>query len=216
MFFRERGCVVVVEAQIGGARQKDKIDVYVTFRQHGIECHWVIECKLWKRHVEKADVLILKGVVENIGADKGIIFCENGFQSGALEAARNTNVLLITSLQEFKRTFRLDETKTALVYHDSEQSGAPPIHAFPNGDQPQHLLLYGHRVFVANWEPGNITIVESTRQQNRSRASFNWINTRLRLALPKSQQSVNIRLATWHARAVIFLLGKFSLNLSSL
>jgi hypothetical protein len=79
--------------------QPTKFDVYVTFRQHGIECCWVVECK---------------------------------------------------------RTVRLNETRTALVYRYSDQQGAPPVYAFPNGDQPQHLLSYAGRVFVANWETGKM------------------------------------------------------------
>ncbi len=166
--FRELGCTAAVNARITGARGKHLIDVYVTFRHHGVECSWVIECKLWKKHVEKANVLMLKGIVEDVGADRGIIFCENGFQSGAQDASRHTNILLVTSLEEFKRTVRLDETLTALVCRASDQPGAPLIHAFPNGDQPQHLLSYGGRVFVANWQPGNISVVDPTTKSVES------------------------------------------------
>jgi hypothetical protein len=148
-----------VNAQIKGARAKHSIDVYVTFRLHGIECCWIIECKLWKKHVEKANVLILKTIVEDVGADRGIIFCENGFQSGAQDATRHTNILLVTSFAEFRRTVSLKETLSALVCQNSDQPNAPPIYAFPNGDQPRHLLSYDGRVFVANWQPGNIAIV---------------------------------------------------------
>ena len=159
-FFRERGCTASVETPVKGARATHKIDVYVTFRQHGVECRWVIECKLWKGRVEKKDVLTLKSIVEDVGADRGIIFCENGFQSGAGDAARLTNILLVTSLDEFKITVRLGQTRTALVYRDTDQHGAPPIYTFPNGDQPQHLLAYGGRVFAANWATGNIAVVD--------------------------------------------------------
>jgi hypothetical protein len=159
-FFRERGCTATVEAPITGARATHKVDVYVTFRQYGVECRWIVECKLWKGQVEKENVLTLKGIVEDVGADRGIIFCENGFQSGARDATRYTNILLVTSIEEFKRTVRLNETRTALVY--SDQQGSPPIYAFPNGDQPQHLLSYGGRVFVANWEMGNIAVIDPT------------------------------------------------------
>ncbi len=98
-----------------GARSKPLIDVDVTFRQHGIACRWVVECKLWKKRVEKANVLTLKAIVEDVGADRGIIFCENDFQSGARDAARHTNILLVTSLEEFKRTVRLTDKHFAWV-----------------------------------------------------------------------------------------------------
>jgi DNA-binding beta-propeller fold protein YncE len=54
----------------------------------------------------------------------------------------------------------LNEARTALVYRYSDQQGAPPIYAFPNGDQPQQLLSYAGRVFVANWETGKIAVVD--------------------------------------------------------
>ena len=157
--FKELGCTVRVEAKIEGARATHKIDVYVTFLQHGIPCRWVIECKLWKGHVKKKDVLTLRGVVEDIGANRGIMFSENGFQPSAHEAAHHTNILLLKSLEEFKRTISLDKNSTALIYQESDQLGAPPIYMFPNGDQPQHILEHRGLVFVGNWQTGNISVV---------------------------------------------------------
>ena len=158
--FRKRGYTACVEEKIKGARATHTIDVYVTSRQLGMECRWIIECKLWKERVKKENVLTLKGIVDDVGADRGIIFCENGFQKGAREAARHTNILLQTSLEDFESTVRLDEARTYLTYQESEEPGAAPIYMFPNGDQPQHLLRYGNRVFVGNWETGNIAVVD--------------------------------------------------------
>ena len=159
-FFQDRGCTACVEEKIKGARATHSIDVYVTFRQLGKECRWIIECKLWKGRVKKENVLTLKSIVEDVGADCGIIFCENGFQSGAMEAARHTNILLQESLEDFENTVRLDETHIPLVSQESEEPGAASIYMFPDGDQPQHLLRYGNRVFVGNWETGNIAVVD--------------------------------------------------------
>jgi hypothetical protein len=86
VLFREQGCTARVNAQIKSARGTHSIDVYLKFRLQGIECCWIIKCKLWKKYVEKANVMTLKAIIENVGADRGIIFCENGFQSGALDA----------------------------------------------------------------------------------------------------------------------------------
>lgn len=167
-FFRERGCHAEVEAPIQGARAAHKIDVFVTFRQHGIDVHWAVECKLWKGNVEKGDVLTLKGVVDDIGADRGIIFCESGFQSGARDAARHTNILLITSLEDFARTVELDDSSSPLIQRDANDPAVPPIYAFPNGDQPHELLVYDSRVFVGNWQPGNIAIVDAATKRIQS------------------------------------------------
>jgi hypothetical protein len=159
-FFRDRGCSVTVEARLNGARSEHRVDVHVTFLEHGIESHWIIECKLWRKRVGKEEILAFKGVVEDVGANRGIIFCEKGFQLGAHNAARNTNLLLVTSFEEFKRTVNFNAKLRALVLHKSDQPGASPIYAFPQGDEPHHLLLYGNRVFVANWRTGNIAIVD--------------------------------------------------------
>jgi hypothetical protein len=159
-FFRERGCAATVEAQVPGARATHRVDVFVSFLQHGVDCRWVIECKLWKGRVEKADVLVLKGVVDDLGADRGIIFCESDFQSGARDAARHMNILLVSSLEEFKKTVSLKDRRTKLAYQEATPPTLMPVHAFPGGDKPEHLLLYDDRIFVANWEPGNIAIVD--------------------------------------------------------
>jgi hypothetical protein len=159
-FFRERGCASTVEAPVTGARATHKIDVYVTFRQHGVDVRWLIECKLWKSRVEKAQVLTLKAIVDDVGADRGIIFCESEFQSGARDAARHTNVLLVSSLEEFKRTVSFEDSRVMLIYRETAPPNNVPVYAFPGGAKPEHLLLYEDRIFVANWEPGNIAVID--------------------------------------------------------
>lgn len=78
-FFRKQGCNAEVDAQIEGVRAKHKIDVYVSFFRYGIRCNWVVECKLWNSHVTKEKVLTLKSIVEDVGADRGLIISEEGF-----------------------------------------------------------------------------------------------------------------------------------------
>lgn len=163
-FFRERGCAADIEAHVQGARATHAIDVYVRFSQHGIDNRWVIECKLWKGRVEKSDVLTLRGVIDDIGANCGILFCENDFQSGAREAARHTNILLVTSFEDFKRTVQLKDRTSALLARASDEPGAPPVYAFSNGDEPHHILAIDKQLCIGNWKTGNISIIDpSTR-----------------------------------------------------
>lgn len=159
-FFCERGCTAIVEARVAGVRGTHEIDVYVKFRQHGVEVRWLIECKLWKSRVRKSEVMLLKGIVDDIGADRGIIFCEREFQSGARDASRHTNILLVSSLEEFKRTVSVQDSQTALIYRDAMPPNHVPVYAFPGGAKPEDLLLYQNRIFVANWEPGNIATID--------------------------------------------------------
>lgn len=92
--FRRLGCKASVEESVNGARGTHSIDVLVTFDVFGIETIWIVECKLWKRPVPKEKVLALTSIVQDIGADKGIIMSESGFQSGAIVQATHSNIRL--------------------------------------------------------------------------------------------------------------------------
>jgi hypothetical protein len=62
-----------------------------------------VECKHWKEPVSKLHVLALRAIVTDVGADKGILLSEAGFQSGAIEASNLTNVQVAT-LADLRRT----------------------------------------------------------------------------------------------------------------
>ena len=160
--FRNLGCSAEVGKTLEGARGTHDIDVYVTFEKFGYECRWIIECKLWSTPVDRSVVLTLQSIAQNVGADRGLIFSESGFQSGAQTAAQNTNVLLQTSLEDFSRTAHLLLSTIPFILKDSDEPGAPPVHVFPDGSQPNHLLMHDGRLFVGNWgkpQGGNITII---------------------------------------------------------
>lgn len=55
---------------------------------------WLVEAKFWKTKVSKAHVLAFRTIVEEIGADRGFMVSSEGFQRGAVQAAKNTNVKL--------------------------------------------------------------------------------------------------------------------------
>ncbi|HZX80958.1 MAG TPA: restriction endonuclease [Lysobacter sp.] len=92
--FRELGCEAAVEAMVEGARAVHELDVQVKFRQFGIETTWVIECKSWRRNVTKEKVMALKAIIEDVGADRGVIVSASGFQAGAIRAAATSNITL--------------------------------------------------------------------------------------------------------------------------
>jgi hypothetical protein len=99
--FRELGCSVETDVEVTGARGKHLVDASVGFFRFGLRQRWIVECKLWNRAVPKEKVLALKSIVEDVGADRGILVSESGHQSGALAAARHTNITL-TSLEELR------------------------------------------------------------------------------------------------------------------
>ena len=161
-FFKRQECSVQVEAKVQGVRTQHKVDVYVKFFRHGIECKWVIECKLWKSNVPKEKVMALKSIVDDIGADKGLILSEKGFQSGAYDAARNSNITLVTSLYDFEKTALTTSTETPLYFDNSNPD--LPIYKFTPDTKPQTLLVFEDLVISANWGSGCISIINpSTR-----------------------------------------------------
>ena len=121
------------------------------------------ECKLWSSRIPKDTVHTLRSKVLNVGADRGVIFTEVGFQSGARAATQHTNILLQTSIEDFRRTAVLYLTRILLLLKDADERDAPPIHVFPEPYEPYHLLRHGKRIFVGNWgkpQAGNIAIVD--------------------------------------------------------
>lgn len=98
-YFRLLGMNATVDEHLRGVRGEHDVDVVVRTCQAGIKQIWIVECKLWRRRVGKLYVNALANVVQDVGADKGILLSESGFQSGAVESASCSNITL-TSLSE--------------------------------------------------------------------------------------------------------------------
>jgi DNA-binding beta-propeller fold protein YncE len=159
-FFRKQGCEAEVEKKVQGVRAKHEIDVYVTFSRSGIKCTWLVECKLWKTRVTKEKVMALKSIVDDVGADRGIIVSEVGFQSGALNAVRDSNVTLVTSLEEFERTTSANSNEEQLLYAEDDAS----LYKYPDNSKPQQLLRYGEVLISANWGSGSLSIINPKKR----------------------------------------------------
>jgi restriction system protein len=102
-FFRSLGLEAETNVAVQGVRTTHDVDVFVNSRHVGFTVVWIIECKHWKRRVTKLHVLALREIVADLGADRGILLSEGGFQSGAVEAATLTNVH-INSLVNLRET----------------------------------------------------------------------------------------------------------------
>ncbi|CAH6918965.1 Restriction endonuclease [Vibrio chagasii] len=98
-FFRSMGLEAKTDQRVNGVRTHHDIDVLVTSHHAGFDVTWVVECKHWKKPISKLHVLALREIVSEVGADRGILLSESGYQSGAIEAAKLTNVQ-VTSLAE--------------------------------------------------------------------------------------------------------------------
>lgn len=102
-FFRTLGLDAKTDVTVVGVRTKHDIDVLVKSQHVGFEVTWLVECKHWSSRISKLHVLALREIVADVGADRGILLAERGFQTGAVEAANLTNVH-VTSLADLRNT----------------------------------------------------------------------------------------------------------------
>lgn len=112
-FFRSLGLRAETNVRVGGARSQHDVDVLVEFERAGMTHRWVVECKAHRRPITKDRVHVLRDVVADVGADRGILLSESGFQSGARSAADLTNVR-VTSLAELRSTSEEEMLDVAL------------------------------------------------------------------------------------------------------
>lgn len=123
-FFRDLGLNAKTDVTVQGARTRHDADVLVELDYKGISIRWVIECKCWKRSVTKETVLALRTIVNDVGADRGFIMAESGYQKGAREAAYLSNIQL-TSLGDLRETCaqELAMTRVRALYLRSIELG---------------------------------------------------------------------------------------------
>ncbi len=113
--FLKLGCDAETNVRVQGVRTFHDIDILVNSKFVGQKIKWVIEAKYWNTKVSKLHVLALRQIVDDIGADKGFIISEKGFQKGAIEAATNSNISLQTFddlLKISNETFQTEILKT--------------------------------------------------------------------------------------------------------
>lgn len=108
-YFKSLGVFADTNIRLKGDKTNHDIDVLVQTAFLGQNLKWVVEVKKTKSKLSKLHVLALLKIVEFVGADKGFVISESGFQKGAKEAAENTNISLKT-FAELK-----DETKQLLL-----------------------------------------------------------------------------------------------------
>jgi restriction system protein len=102
-YFRSLGLDASTDVTVNGVRTNHGVDVLVRSHHVGFDITWIVECKRWKTAVSKLHVLALREIVADVGADRGILLSEAGFQSGAVEAANLTNVQ-VTSIGKMRET----------------------------------------------------------------------------------------------------------------
>lgn len=93
-----------IEHPLPLARGQADIDVYAIDSESVPPSRYLCECKQWSTAVPQTVVHSFRTVVADAGANFGLLISSMGFQSGALQAAGNSNVKLLT-WEEFQRMF---------------------------------------------------------------------------------------------------------------
>lgn len=89
------GYKAITPYEIDTARGKVEIDVCIE-SPYDLVKRIVCECKYWSTPVTKEKIHAFRTVVYDCGAELGIIISKSGYQSGAIEAAKFSNVRLET------------------------------------------------------------------------------------------------------------------------
>jgi hypothetical protein len=100
----ECGLTVQHQAVLHLPRGVVTVDVLAQELIENITYQIICECKNWSTNVPQEKVHAFRTVVIEAGANRGYIISRTGFQSGAIEAARSTNIELVT-FAEFQEIY---------------------------------------------------------------------------------------------------------------
>ena len=104
--FTDIGCDVEIEKDIETVRGIVNVDVYADNKTVNPNEKIICECKYWNTQVPKSVVHGFRTVIQDYGANSGLIISKSGFQSGAYEATEKSNVKLYT-WNEFQEAFKI-------------------------------------------------------------------------------------------------------------
>jgi hypothetical protein len=99
-------CGMATQRQVSLQLPRGSVDVDVVADEtvDGIIHHTICECKNWRVNIPKEVVHAFRTVMQETGANRGYIVSRVGFQSGAIEAAKATNIELVT-FAEFQNVY---------------------------------------------------------------------------------------------------------------
>lgn len=76
-----------------------QIDIYAEFEALVGQIKVLIECKRYKEKVKRETVQLLNDKIRSIGANKGMIFTTSGFQTGAIDYAKEHGIALVRIIE---------------------------------------------------------------------------------------------------------------------
>lgn len=112
--------------QISTVRGNVDIDVFAKDSNSTPSSEYLIECKYWNTDIPQTVIHSFRTVVSDYGSQHGLIIAKKGFQSGAYEATKNTNIHLL-SWNEFLSLFekRWLQNRIRSIHHT-----AKPLHIY--------------------------------------------------------------------------------------
>lgn len=109
-----------------------QIDVTATFEIFGGSSIVVlVECKHYNKRVQRDDIILLNSKLQSIGAHKGILCSNAGFQQGAVDFAKAHGIALI-SIIEGRFTYK------------TKSQNSPDHEPPPWADIPKYVGSYSH------------------------------------------------------------------------
>lgn len=100
----ECGMTVEVEKKVTSVRGTVEIDVYAEEEINGRKYSIVCECKYWKNSIPQNVIHGLRTVLNDLGCNIGYVVTTSKFQSGSVQAAEKTNLVLMT-WEDFQDAF---------------------------------------------------------------------------------------------------------------
>lgn len=82
---------VTLMGQSGASRQ---IDVLIKHKKGPYEYLTLVECKFWKKKVERANIDVLYAGMQDLNASKGVFFTTKGYQEGAEIYAKSKGITI--------------------------------------------------------------------------------------------------------------------------
>jgi hypothetical protein len=94
--FNEIGLNAETDKEITTPRGKVFLDVYAIDPGSVDNIQYIVECKNWNRPINQNVIHSFITVIHEVGANIGYIISKSGFQKGAIECLRNTNIKAFT------------------------------------------------------------------------------------------------------------------------
>lgn len=90
---------VTLTGQSGATRQ---IDVLLEHSKGPYQYKTLVECKLWNKKVERANIDVLYAGMQDLNASKGVFFTTKGYQKGAeiYAKSKGINIFVITEVSD--------------------------------------------------------------------------------------------------------------------